>query len=92
MPGTSETRGRPDARMRPRIGITARRHEQPTPRVVTARGGGGFIEAVEASGAWPAYDVQWHPETMSGPAEMAGEQALFRHSIARAAAYAARHS
>lgn len=55
---------------------------------VTARSEGGYIEAIEASQAWPALGVQWHPEKMQEPAEMGAEQAIFRHFVARAAEYA----
>ena len=54
---------------------------------VAARGDGGFIEAIEAAD-WPALGVQWHPEKMQSPAETTEEQALFRHFVADARAYA----
>jgi gamma-glutamyl-gamma-aminobutyrate hydrolase PuuD len=37
---------------------------------VTARTEGGYIEGFEASQAWPAFGVQWHPERMHEAAEM----------------------
>ncbi len=51
---------------------------------VVGYGSGEVIEALEASDAWPAFGVQWHPEKMPGQRE----DHLFTHLIAEARKYA----
>ncbi|WP_440311855.1 gamma-glutamyl-gamma-aminobutyrate hydrolase family protein [Leucobacter chromiireducens] len=59
--------------------------------VVSARAADGIAEAAEStSDAWPFLGVQWHPEKLTAPDEVAAEAQLFTGFVATAAAFAAR--
>ncbi len=58
---------------------------------VTAHAADGVAEAAEAQDpAWPFLGVQWHPEKLTAPDEVADEARLFSGFVASAAAFAGR--
>lgn len=59
--------------------------------IVSARADDGIIEAAESGAAsWPFLGVQWHPEKLTAPTEIAEEARLFASFVASATRFAAR--